>query len=223
MINYSFAATSAKPANLDDQVIIQDNSPGAESIVPAANSMAKDQVKIEFNTNYLNLSQQKALLDARQNAASTQAFHITLWRYIMRYNQLSTQLNADNKLLSGTKTSQLNAKNSQIIFPLEKIDKAYLVIDYQAKALELNDIILMLPVSDGKPTPKQLKDYQNIFANSIMALSRGINKNTARNIAKELWNGNILQTFMKNYRWLGVQCNYNKLLQNQICIFYKKN
>ncbi len=221
--SYTFAATTTN-SNNSDEITIQDNIPQSES----TNQLnLADQVKISLNGSFFNLTQQKQLVDIQQQAISPVEFHASLWRYIKRYNQLLLQSNRSQmKLTDGVKTSPLNTQNAQVAFTLPKLEKSYLVLNYQAQSLVLNNLILILPLSADKSTlsAQQLESYRTISQTAIMALSRGIAKESADIITKDLWHNEALyQRFNGKYRWLNTSCDYNATLQNRICIFYKKN
>lgn len=220
---YTFAATTTH-SNNSDEITIQDNTPQFESIIQ---SNLADQVRISLNGSFFNLTQQKQLADIQQQAISSVEFHTGLWRYTKRYKQLLTQAGRSQmKLTDGVKTSPLNTQNSQVAFTLPKLEKSYLVLNYQAQSLALNNLILVLPLSADKSTlsAQQLENYRTLSQTVIMALSRGIAKESADIITKDLWHNEALyQRFNGKYRWLNTSCDYNATLQNRICIFYKKN
>lgn len=220
---YTFAATTTN-SNNSDEITIQDNTPQSES---TTQSNLADQVKISLNGSFFNLTQQKQLVDIQQQAISPVEFHTSFWRYIKRYNQLLLQSNRSSmKLTDGVKTSPLNTQNAQVVFTLPNLEKSYLVLNYQAQSLVLNNIILILPLSQDKSTqpPQSLESYRTISQTAIMALSRGIAKESADVITKDLWHNEALyQRFNGKYRWLNTSCNYNATLHNRICIFFKKN
>lgn len=221
--SYTFAAPATKTTS--EEITIQDNIPQSESNNQFNNP--PNQVNFTINGSFFNLTQQQQLSDIQQLAVSPLELHATLWRYIKRYNQLLAQSNHNQlKLTDGVKTSPLNTKNAQVAFLLPKFEKSYLVLNYQAQTLTLNNVILILPLNPDKkpPPPQQLEIYQTISQTAIMALSRGIAKESVEVISKDLWNNQaIYQPFNGKYRWLNTSCSYNSTLQNRVCIFYKKN